>query len=918
MLASRGGPSLAITALGCALLACFSVLPSARAQRPAGEVRIDVKDPSGAAVSASGKLENLSTGNVRSFHTDTKGAHAFTGLSYGHYRLEVTASGFAAQTVPIDVHSTEPVTQTVTLSLSAQAFRVDVVGATPLGGTDLSPQEIPLPVQAANQRDIANSGALNLSDFLNKRLNGVYLNDIQGNPYQPDLNYRGYTASPLLGTSQGISIYMDGVRLNQPFGDVVSWDLIPKFAVSEVALMPGSNPLFGLNTLGGALSLQTKDGRGGNHTEITLTGGSFGRKIGEFETGGSNSKGLSWYGATDLFFEDGWREHSPSDVRQFFGRLGWQNSETSLGLTAFYANNSLIGNGLQEQRLLAADYNSVYTIPDKTANLSPAFNFMARHRVGNVQLSGNVYQRYIRTNTLNGDVNDDSLDQSVYQPSAADIAALRAAGYSGFPASGATAANTPFPSWRCIAQALQRDEPGEKCNGLVNRSHTGQHSVGFSAQGTWFETTGAWRNQITAGTAFDHSTVVFQQLTELGYLNPDRSVTGVHAFGDGITGGNVDGDPFDTQVNLSGRINTGSFYVTDTVSRKNWNFTFSGRYNRTTVDNRDRLRPAGAESLTATHTFDRFNPAVGVTYSPVGAVNLYFSYSEGNRAPTSVELGCANPDLPCKLPNAMGGDPPLNQVVARTFEAGVRSGSESKVGWSAGWFRGQNSNDILFVAATTSGFGYFKNFGKTRRQGFESDVHGSISRLTLGGGYTFLDATYQSPETLAGAGNSFNDSASSGGRGLDGDIDITPGNRIPLTPRHMLKAYADARVTKKLNLDLNLIAVSSSFARGNENNLDRADGVYYLGPGGSGGYSVMNLGGRYQLQKHVELFAQVNNLLNHRYYTAAQLGATGFTAQGTFLARPFPAVGGAFPLTYGTFFAPGAPIGAWAGIRIGF
>ncbi len=152
-----------------------------------------------------------------------------------------------------------------------------------------------------------------------------------------------------------------------------------------------------------------------------------------------------------------------------------------------------------------------------------------------------------------------------------------------------------------------------------------------------------------------------------------------------------------------------------------------------------------------------------MTYSPVGAVNVYFSYSEGSRAPTSVELGCANPDLPCKLPNAMAGDPPLDQVVARTFEAGVRSGSESKVGWSAGWFRGQNSNDILFVASTATGFGYFKNFGKTRRQGFEGDLHGSISRFTLGGGYTFLDATYQSPETVAGAGNSANDSALSGG-----------------------------------------------------------------------------------------------------------------------------------------------------------
>ena len=144
------------------------------------------------------------------------------------------------------------------------------MGATPLAGTDLSQVEVPLPVQAANERDIQNSGALDLSDFLNKRLNGVYVNEVQGNPYQPDLNYRGYTASPLLGTPQGISIYMDGVRLNQPFGDVVSWDLIPKIAIAEVALMPGSNPLFGLNTLGGALSLQTKDGRGGTTRKSAL------------------------------------------------------------------------------------------------------------------------------------------------------------------------------------------------------------------------------------------------------------------------------------------------------------------------------------------------------------------------------------------------------------------------------------------------------------------------------------------------------------------------------------------------------------------------------------------------------------------------------------------------------------------------
>ena len=84
---------------------------------------------------------------------------------------------------------------------------------------------LPAPIQSATGEEIARSQALDLSNFLTRRVNGVFANEVQNNPFQPDINYRGYTASPLLGTPQGISVYMDGVRLNQPFGDVVSWDL---------------------------------------------------------------------------------------------------------------------------------------------------------------------------------------------------------------------------------------------------------------------------------------------------------------------------------------------------------------------------------------------------------------------------------------------------------------------------------------------------------------------------------------------------------------------------------------------------------------------------------------------------------------------------------------------------------------------
>lgn len=901
--------------------AALAAPPMVLGQRTAGEIRLQVKDQSGAAMQASGKLRSLKTSVERGFQTDAQGACSLGGLAYGRYRLEVASSGFASQSLSVEVSSATPVVRTVTMTVAAAAFQTDVVSATALAGVDLAREEMASPVQTANAGDVRNSGALDLADFLNRRLSGVHVNEIQGNPFQPDVNYRGYTASPLLGTPQGLSVYLDGVRLNQPFGDVVSWDLIPRIAINETTLMPGSNPLFGLNTLGGAISVETKDGRGQPGASLELGGGSFARKTANFEYGGVSAKGLSWYIAGNLFFEDGWRASSPSNVRQGFGKLGWQGATTSVFLSVAYANNSLTGNGVQEQRFVARDYASVYTKPDITANRSPSVTVSARHSAGtSLSVSANAYFRAIRTNTLNGDINQNSLDQAVYQPNAADRAALGAAGYSGYPASGANAGNTPFPYWRCLAQVLERTTPGETCDALLNRSYTGQHNYGGSGQLTWFHPLMGKHNQFTAGAAWDGSSTDFQESTQLGYLNADRGVTPVNAHGDGVTGGIINGVAFDTRVDLGGVVRTGSLYATDTLSvGKAWHFTVSGRYNRTRLANTDRITPGGgAASLDSRNVFGRLNPAAGVTYTPSRAWNVYLGYSEGSRAPTSIELGCADPAQPCKLPNAMAGDPPLRQVVAQTWEAGVRGGSERGVRWSAGWFRGGNRQDILFVASNETGFGYFKNFGKTRRQGIEADLNGRIRRLNMGGGYTLLDATYQSPETVSGSSNSINDSAAAGSKGMDGTIQIQAGNRIPLIPRHMLKAFADLQATAKLSADLGMVAVSSAYARGNENNLHQGDGVYYLGPGTSPAYAVLNAGARYRVNRRLELFVQGNNLLDRRYYTAAQLGTTAFGESGGFVARPFPAVSGNYPLEHATFYAPGAPRAAWGGIRIKF
>ena len=225
----------------------------------------------------------------------------------------------------------------------------------------------------------------------------------------------------------------------------------------------------------------------------------------------------------------------------------------------------------------------------------------------------------------------------------------------------------------------------------------------------------------------------------------------------------------------------------------------------------------------------------------------------------------------------------------------------------------------MFVSSTATSLGYFKNFGKTRRQGLEGGIRLRVGRFTVGGNYTFLDATFQSSETVGGSGNSANDLALKGFRGQEGVQKIQAGNRIPLIPQHIAKAFVDYQATSKFTLDLDFRAVSSAFARGNENNLSKPDGTYYIGQGTSPGYGVVNLGARYQVVKHLQAYIQVNNLLDRKYYTGAQLGATGFTAAGNFIARPFPvASNGAYPIVQTTFFAPAAPLGVTGGIRLTF
>lgn len=800
--------------------------------------------------------------------------------------------------------------------------RIEIVGTTPITGSGIDRDRVPANVQAATAAEMDRSNAGDLSSFLARRIGSVHVNEIQNNPFQPDVNYRGFTASPLLGTAQGLSIYLDGVRLNQPFGEVVSWDLIPRSALSSMTLMPGSNPLFGLNTLGGALALQTKDGLRDAGTEVQLLAGQYGRRAAEFEHGGSD-QGVHWFVTGNRFRDGGWRDASPTDVTQLFGKAGVRRGGSDFWAGVALARTDLTGNGLQEMRLLARDHGSIYTKPDETANRGLALTLSgAQELSGSLAASGVAYARRIKTRTLNGDLNDDALTENVYQPTPEEQQALTDAGYTGFPTAGEDASNTPFPKWRCIANALLVDEPAEKCNGVLNRTNTEQDNFGFSAQLQWRAPLAGLENLLVAGVAVDASRIDFQQGSELGYLNPDRGVTGVGAFGDGVSGGLADGEPYDTRVNLASRTRTWSVFATDTLSLSaGTHLTLSARYNRTRLRTTDNLLPGGgAGSLNGDHTFSRLNPAAGLTFAPMGGMTGYVGVSQGSRAPSAIELGCADPANPCKLPNAFAGDPPLNQVIARTVEAGLRSSGRGDTRWNVGVFRTDNTDDILFVADNAAGFGYFRNFGKTRRQGLEAGFSTRLFGATIGAQYTLLDATYESPEIVNGASNSSNrENVEQGLPGVEGTIAIEPGQQIPGQPRHMLKLFAELPLGTDVALSADLAAVGGSLARGNENGQHQPDGVYYLGPGRSGGYAVFNLGAEYKPTAGLRLFAQVNNVFDRKYSTAAQLGPTGFDENGSFAAQPFPAnAEGELPLRHSTFYAAGAPRTVWVGVRYAF
>lgn len=286
--------------------------------------------------------------------------------------------------------------------IEVRAKRFYEVG--PLPGLGLTKEEIPGNVQSISAKEIKEAHSLSLTDLMNRKLQSVTVNDYQGNPFQMDVQYRGFTAGPQIGTPQGLSVFIDGIRVNEPFGDVVNWDMIPMNALASVDVFPGSNPIFGLNTLGGAFSLKTKDGFNNAGVDADILTGSFGRKQLQLE-GGWNNGTVGLFAAGNFFMEDGWRQNSPSKVNQLFSKGSFRGDNLDINLSTLLVQTDLTGNGLIPTNEYERSRDGVYTSPDVTKNKLAQFQLSGSYFVNDkFTVTGQVYHRNSRRKQKSGDV----------------------------------------------------------------------------------------------------------------------------------------------------------------------------------------------------------------------------------------------------------------------------------------------------------------------------------------------------------------------------------------------------------------------------------------------------------------------------------------------------------------------------------
>ncbi|HEX7034257.1 MAG TPA: TonB-dependent receptor [Pseudomonadales bacterium] len=800
---------------------------------------------------------------------------------------------------------------------------VIVVGTSPGAGLGQDADTVPFAVQLVSDLDLDQAQSLDLTDYLNVRAASVNINSAQNNPLQPDLQFRGFTASPLLGLPQGIAVYQNGVRINEPLGDAVNWDLLPESAISEMQLISGADPVFGLNTLGGALVVRMKDGFNFTGTQGEISGGSWDRWTGTLESGGNNGS-WGYYANLSYFEEDGWRDLSDSDARNFYGSLSWRNGDTSsANLVAQIGRTELRGNGAAPVGLLAEDREEIFTAPDITENDLLMFAIDGAHFVTpNLQLAGSAFWRRNDTESFNGDASEFELceyaggNRSLFEEAEDVEAALEAdlglelddVCEGGDPSirsfadlearieAAALAAGRDPEDYELEDAADEITGSGVLSDEAINNiSSRDQDSRGFDGKLILLGDLFGKANRLTAGLAYYDGEVDFDAVVELAEMDPvTRSTAGL-----GLGSFYAEGE---TRVTTD--LESWSLYFLDTIEwTERLSLTLAGRYNE--VDIRLRDRSGEQPELDGDHTFRRFNPSVGLTYDLGGVGNVYASYSESNRVPTPIELACnegvfelarrfaleegEDPDdidFECRLPNAFLADPPLDDVVTKSIELGIRGGLNG-VRYRLGLFHADNHDDILFQT-TGRATGLFANVDRTRRFGVEALVDGQTGSLHWYGAYTWLEATFEDDFAVLSPNHPNADA--------DGTIQVERGDHLPGIPEHMLKLGVDYYFGDNFRLGAEAVYNGSIYLRGDESNeIGKIDD-----------YVLVNLLASYALQERLTLFLRVTNLFDEEYENFGLLGEDPTEVlEGLADERPI-------------FLGTGSPRAAWLGARYRF
>lgn len=738
---------------------------------------------------------------------------------------------------------------------------VEVVATSPLLGSGVARDKVPAEATVVNSAEISREGDANALRALNQTAPGVNLVDTAGNPNQPTLIYHGFQASPLQGNAQGIAVYLNGARFNQPFGDTVDWDLIPDIAIDRMNL-EGSNPVFGLNALGGALAVELKNGFNYHGGEIRLFGGSF-DKYGTEMQYGVQSGNVALYTAARWSHEGGWRVPQSSDLANLFGTLGWRGTRGDLNIDVIAADTRLSGPGTSPVEQIAVDPSATFTGPALQTNKYARLNIHGNVEVSDdTSLQGVAYYNYLMQKYSNGAVADFAVcgDGSGLLCEAPGVPLTSLAG-------------NPIPDYLNGGPYSQ-----------LNLQSINTNGYGASLQVTNRSPLWGHGNHFVAGASFDGAQTMFGASAQVGGLDVPTSLW----FGPGITIDQADGSLDPARVAISnayyGAFFTDIFDITPTLSA-----TVAGRFNLAQIDLRDQIGTA----LTGNHTYSRFNPSAGLTWKAQPGLSLYASYAEANRAPMPVELTCASATSPCSLSNFLSADPDLKQVVSHTVEAGVRTRThpfaDATLASDLSFFRTTLGNDILAVGSGLPGLQFFQNVGTTLRQGIDLNLKLTWDRLTAWFAYSYIDAEFGSGFTEASEDNP--------GADANGNIFVRPGDRIPSIPAHILKFGADYKATDRWTVGGSALASSGQYLFGDEANLTAKTPPYI----------VLNLHTIYRLTQNLQFFAQINNIFNAQYYTYGQLGPTS--------AVPIAgAPGAANPREYS--LAP--PIGALVGFRATF